>query len=123
MVEENVEIDGFLLYAEDITATESYNRRELLRTKILNGSEFVSKGQFIPREYTFTCQVDTPIDRPDIYDEIFAYMNNNPCQVTSRYMGMFNAEVIITKTYNKGQAGLISLSILVREIPETIVNI
>ncbi|MBX7076669.1 MAG: hypothetical protein K1X33_05085 [Methanobacteriaceae archaeon] len=123
MVEENVEIDGFLFYAEDITATESYNRRELLRTKILNGSEFVSKGQFIPREYTFTAQVDTPIDRPDVYDEVFEYMNNNPCEVVSRYMGMFNAEIVITKTYNKGQAGILQLSILVREIPDIVVNI
>lgn len=121
--EENVEIDGFLFFAHDVTATESYSRREYVRTKILGGSEFVARNSFIPKEYTFTADVYIDPTKPDAYDKVFSSMNNKPCKVTSRYMGMFTAEVNVTKTHNKSSPGNISLSILVREIPSTEVDI
>ncbi len=121
--EENVEINGFLFYAHEITPTESYSRREFNRTNILGGSTFVSKGAYVPKEFTFSADVDINPLKPDIYDKAFSYINNNPCTVTSRYMGMFTAEVKISKTHNKSSPANISLSISVKEIPETTVEV
>jgi hypothetical protein len=121
--EENVEINGFLFYAHEITPTESYSRREFNRTNILGGTTFISKGAYVPCEYTFTSDLNIDPTRPDMYDKVFAYINNNPCKVVSKYMGMFTAEVKISKTHNKSSPGNISLSISVKEIPEVKVEI
>ena len=118
-VEANVEIDGFPFYAEEINGTEPYNRRELKRTKIKNGTEHVTRGEYIPREYSFTTTVDVPLERPDIHDNVFRELMSKPCEVVCPDMGgIFNAEVIISKTHNPASPTTLSLDITVKEIPE-----
>lgn len=94
-----IEIDGFPFYAEDVKPVEKYQRRKFLRTPIFNGSEFISRGPFVPREFSFTGDIDHKLGRPDQHDDVFSAMNNNICRVVSRHFGgSFNAEIHITPT-------------------------
>lgn len=119
-VNENVEIDGYPFYAENITATEAYNRRETNRTSILNGTEHVSRGKYVVRDYSFTTTVFVPDNRPDVHDDVFREMMSKPCEVISPYMGgKFMAEVIIQKDIEEASPNHIKLDIQVIEIPDT----
>lgn len=117
-----IEIDKFPLYAEEIKPIEKYQRRELLRTSILNGSEFTSRGKFIPREFTFVSDIEISLGKPHEYDSIFAAMNNNICYVISKeFGGAFNAEVHITPTHDTPTN--LRLDVMIKEIAKINVKV
>ncbi|MBR0272364.1 MAG: hypothetical protein IJQ68_10335 [Methanobrevibacter sp.] len=117
-VSENIEIDGYPFYAENINANEAYNRRETNREPIMNGTEHVSRGRYVVRDYSFSTTVYVPDGRPDVHDEIFREMMSKPCEVISPYMGgKFMAEVIISKDIEEASPNHINLDVQVIEIP------
>ena len=119
-----VEIDGFLFFPESVKADESYARREYKRTKIMSGGEFVTRGQYIPKEFSFTTVLDIDPNQPYLYDKLFQIMENKPCEVVSPYMGdVFKAEIQIDKTHPKSAPASLKLDIKVKEIvtPKTTV--
>lgn len=112
-----VEIDGFLFFPESVKAEESYARREFKRTKIMSGGEFVTRGQYMPKEFSFTTTLDIDPNQPFMYDKIFEIMENKPCEVISPYMGdNFKAEIQIDKTHPKSAPASLKLDIRVKEI-------
>ncbi len=114
----NVEIDGFPFFASEITSNESFPRRELKRTKIKNGTELVTKGEYIPREYSFKTSVEVPVEDPGVHDKIFTEMCNKPCEIVCPDMGgIFQAQVIIKKSHATGTPDFIDLDITIKEIP------
>ena len=86
-VEASIEIDGYPFYPEEITPQESYNRRELNRQSILGGTEKVTRGKYVVREFSFTTTIYIPDGHPETYDTIFQNMVSKPCEVISPYMG------------------------------------
>ena len=114
---ENVE-QTFPFYAEQITANESFSRRDLIRTKVMNGTEVVTQGDWIGRDFTFTCHV--PIaDDPQIYDKYFQSMLHQPCKILSPNMGdMFDAQVTIKKEPMENHPNTLKLEVHVQEIPD-----
>ena len=119
-----VEIDGFLFFPESVKGDESYARREYKRTKIMSGGEFVTRGQFMGREFSFSTTLDIDPDTPYMYDKVFQIMENKPCEVISPYMGdNFKAEIQIDKTHPKSAPASLKLDIKVKEIvdPKTVV--
>lgn len=118
-IEETVEIDGYPFYAEEISAEESYNRRETNRQSILGGTEYVTRGKYITRQFSFTTYIYFPTGHPEQYDAIFQEMVSKPCEVISKYMGgKFNAEVTVQKTAEESSPNTLKLDIEVVEIPE-----
>ena len=117
-VSENIEIDGYPFYAENIKGNEPYNRRETNRTSIMNGTEHVTRGKYVVRDYSFTTNVYVPENRPDVHDDIFKEMVSKPCEVISPYMGgKFMAEVIIQKDAEESSPDSLKLDVQVIEIP------
>lgn len=119
-----VEIDGFLFFPESVDGEESYARREFKRTKIMSGGEFVTRGQYIPKEFSFSTTLDIDPNQPFMYDKIFQIMENKPCEVVSPYMGdVFKAEIQIDKKHPKSAPSSLQLDIKVKEIvdPKTTV--
>ena len=115
----NIEIDGFPFFAEEITSSEPYNRRDFKRVKIKGGTEFCTPGDYIPREYSFKTSVEIPPERPDVHDEIFINIMNHPAEVISPEMGRkFTAQVTIKKTHNGATPSMLDLEITIKEIPE-----
>lgn len=116
--EHNVEIDGIPFFAKEIKGKESFNRRELKRTKIKGGTEHVVRGEYVPREYTFTTTIDVPQDSPDAFDDLFIDLMNKPCEVICPDMGgMFNAQITINRTHEEASPDTIKLDVTVKEIP------
>lgn len=112
-----VEIDGFLFFPEEVQGDESYARREYTRTKIMSGGEFVTRGQYTPKEFSFSTTLDIDPNQPYMYDKIFQIMENKPCEVVSPYMGdIFKAEIEIDKTHPKASPGSLKLDIKIKEI-------
>lgn len=119
-----VEIDGYPFYAEEITSNEPYNRRETNRQSILGGTEFVTRGKYIVRDFSFSTHIHIPEGRPDRFDDVFREMVRKPCEVISPYMGgKFNAEVIIEVNAEESSPEDLKLDIQVIEIPDVISNI
>lgn len=117
-VSENIEIMGYPFYAENITANEPYNRRETNREPIMNGTENVSRGKYVVRDYSFSTTIYVPEGRPDVHDDIFREMLSKPCEVISPYMGgKFMAEIIIQKDVEEASPNHLNLDIQVIEIP------
>ena len=119
-----VEIDGFLFFPEEVKGEESFARREYKRTKIMSGGEFVTRGQYMPKEFSFTTTLDIDPNTPNMYDKVFQIMENKPCEVVSPYMGdIFKAEIQIDKTHPKSSPSSLKLDIKVKEIvtPKTTV--
>ena len=118
-IDATVEIDGYPFYAEEITGNESYNRRELNRQSLLGGTEFVTRGKYIARDFSFTTTIYFPTGHPEKYDDIFEEIVSKPCTVISPYMGgMFKAEVIIQKNAPESSPNHLELEIQVKEIPD-----
>lgn len=112
-----VEIDGFLFFPQEVKGDESYARREYKRTKIMSGGEFVTRGQYMPKEFSFTTVLDIDPNQPHMYDKIFQIMENKPCEVISPYMGdIFKAEIQIDKTHPKASPSNLKLDVKVKEI-------
>ena len=108
----------FPFFAEQITPNEAFSRRDLVRTKVMNGTEVVTQGDWIGRDFTFTCHVPVDYD-PTIYDKYFQAMLHQPCSILSPDMGdMFDAQVIIKKTPMENYPHTLTLEIQVIEIPE-----
>lgn len=114
----NIEVDGFSFVAEEITATESYPRRELIRTAIMGGGQQTSRGQYVPRTYSFTTSVDYTVATPDEFDKVWAEMENKNCNVICQYTGNFVAEVKIDKVYPKGTLNNVNLTVTLTEISQ-----
>ena len=115
----NVEINGFPFYASEIKASEGLNRRELTRKKIKMGTEFVARGEYIPREYSFSTTVEIPEERPDIHNNAFLEIMNSPAEVVCPDMGgIFKAQVIIKQSHDSGNPTQLDLDVTVKEIPE-----
>ena len=108
----------FPFFAENITPNEAFSRRDLVRTKVMNGTEVVTQGDWIGRDFTFTSHIPIDYD-PTIYDKYFKEMLHQPCRILSPDMGdMFYAQVTIKKSPLENYPKTLKLEIQVVEIPE-----
>lgn len=115
-----VKIMGFPFYAENINGDEPVNRRERDFTPILGGTERVSEGKYIHREFNFTTTIFFPTGRPDAYDSTFEKMMSKPVEVISPYMGKtpFKALINISKVFPESSPNHMELDITVTEVPD-----
>lgn len=118
-VSESITIMGIPFYAENIRPKEPYNRREREFTPILGGTEIVTQGKYIHREWTFNTTIFFPTDKPDAYDNQFREMLSKPVEVISRYMGgKFNALISLSPEFPEYSINHMELEITVIEIPD-----
>lgn len=107
----------FPFFAESISPNEAFSRRDLVRTKVMNGTEVVTQGEWIGRDFNFTSHIPIDYD-PTIYDKYFQSMLHQPCRILSPDMGdMFYAQVIIKKNPLENYPKTLTLEIQVIEIP------
>ena len=123
-VSETVKIMGIPFYAENINSDEPVNRREREFTSLIGGTERVSQGKYIHREFSFTTTIFFPTGRPDAYDSTFKKMMSKPVEVKSKYMGgTFKAMVKISPTFPENSPNHMDLDITVTEVPGVNSNI
>ena len=119
-----VDIDGYLFFPKQFDSDESFSHREFIRTKIMSGGEFVTRGQYIPKEFSFETIIDIDPDKLDDYLNIFSVMENKVCRITSPYMGgMFKGEVNVNVTNPQSSPHVIECKVTVKEIPSAMARL
>ena len=119
-----VDIDGYLFFPKSVDGDESFSHREFMRTKIMSGGEFTTRGQYIPKEFSFDTIIDIKPEELDKYLNIFGKMENRVCKVTSPYMGgMFKAEVNIAVTNPESSPHVIECKVKIKEIPDVMARL
>ena len=119
-----VDIDGYLFFPKKVDSNESFSHREFIRTKIMSGGEFVTRGQYIPKEFSFETIIDIDPDKLDDYLNIFSAMENKVCRITSPYMGgMFKGEVNVNVTNPESSPHVIECKVTVKEIPSAMARL
>lgn len=114
-----VDIDGYLFFPKKVEGDESFSHREFVRTKIMSGGEFVTRGQYIPKEFSFDTIIDINPEDLDDYTNIFSMMENKLCTITSPYMGgIFKGEVNIKVTNPETSPHVIECEVTIKEVPD-----
>ncbi len=114
-----VDIDGYLFFPRKVEGDESFSHREFVRTKIMSGGEFVTRGQYIPKEFSFDTIIDINPEDLDDYTNIFSTMENKLCTITSPYMGgIFKGEVNIKVTNPETSPHVIECKVTIKEVPD-----
>ena len=117
----NLEIEGVLFIVENISYTNTLPKRNLNRTKIINGTEIVTAGEYTPLEFEITTTINVPLNRPDYYNSAFTELQSKICNVVSPLMGSFKAELTIN--YEPSTPESIKVRIQIKEVPGELSNI
>lgn len=112
----NLEIGGVLFIVEDISYTNTLEKRNFNRTKIINGGEVVARGDFVPIELEATTTLTVPAERPDIFSDAFNELQSDIQPVISSLVGNINAEITIN--YEKKAPTAIKVKIHIKQVTE-----
>lgn len=117
-VSENIEIDGYPFYAENIDGEEPVNRREYQFKPILNGTLDARRGKYIQRKFSFMTTMFHE-RRPDEHDKIIRELSGKEVEIISPSMGgKFKAIVTFRKTIPEGSPYHTEYDVQVVEIPD-----
>ena len=115
---QDIEINGYPMYAETISGSEPFIRREWTEKTIMNGTTVVSKGQFVPRQYTFKTTLFVTPEKVDVHDKILRSMTIEPAEITCPAMGEpFKAMVSLKKDYEGATPYSVNVDFTIKEIP------
>lgn len=107
-------LDDLYLYVESISADEAYGRREI-KTTAIEGGKYIHEelGEYVPIQLTFKSKLYYPSNKRDKYNKKFNELQNKIVRVTSPEIGVFNARVQITPSWE--YKGAVSLDVKVTE--------
>lgn len=112
----NLEIMGYPFYAESVSPTEAFRRREYNFNNIVGGTQKVIPGAFVGLDFSVTAHVFIDPDRPDEHNKIFQEMMSKPVEVISPELGgKFNA--IVTIKPERDRLNSLKLTIGIKEVP------
>lgn len=118
-VSENIEINGYPFYAENIDSQEPFNRRDYEFKPVVNGTLVARRGKYIQRKYSFQTTLYHK-NRPDEHDKILAEICSKPVEVISPSMGgKFKAIVTFTKSIDEGSKYHTDYDVDIVEVPTT----
>lgn len=116
--EEQVTIMNYPFYTNNVESDAPHNYRERKFTPILGGTERVSQGEYIHREYSFTSIISYPPGRPDAYDQIFRKMQSKPVKVKSKSMGKDEFNALIKLRISDYAPNRLQVEVTVTEVPD-----
>ena len=115
--EEQVTIMNYPFYTDNIERTVPHNYRERKFTPILGGTERVSQGEYVHREFSFTSIISYPPGRPDAYDSIFKKMQSKSVKVKSKSMGKDEFNAFIKLHISDYAPNRLQVDVTVTEVP------
>lgn len=114
----NLEIMGYPFFAESVSPTEAFRRREYNFNNIVGGTQDVTPGAYVGLDFTITTHVFIDPDRPDEHNTIFQEMMSKPVDVVSPDIGgQFKAIVVIKPEREK--LNTLKLTISIKEVPDS----
>lgn len=112
----NLEIMGYSFFAEEVSATEAFRRRELNYNSIVGGTNKVTKGEYVGLEFSVTTHVKIDPETPNMHNKIFEDIMREPVEVVSPDLGgNFTANVIIKP--ERESPNYLKLTINIKEVP------
>ena len=115
----NISIMGYPFFAEKVQANEAFRRRDFNYNNFVGGTASVTKGPYVPLEFTVTTHVLVDPNRPDAHNTIFQEMMRNPVDVVSPELGgKFKAIVVIKPEHS--YLNYLELSISIKEVPNSV---
>lgn len=116
-VSENIEINGYPFYAENINGKEPFNRREYQFKQVVNGTLVARRGKYIQRKFSFQTTVYHK-NRPDQHDKILAEICSKPVEIISPSMGgKFQGIVTFSKSIDEGSKYHTDYDVEIVEVP------
>lgn len=113
----NLEIMGYSFFAEEVSPTEAFRRRELNFNSIIGGTKKITKGEYVGLEFSVTTHVKIDPKTPNMHNKIFEEMMRKPVQVVSPDLGdSFKANVVIRP--ERASPRYLKLTITIKEIPD-----
>ena len=113
----NLEIMGYSFFAEEVSPTEAFRRRELNFNSVVGGTKKVTKGEYVGLEFSVTTHVKIDPTAPNMHNTIFEEMMSKPVKVVSPDLGgSFKANVIIKP--ERDTPRYLKLTITIKEIPD-----
>ena len=114
----NMEIMGYPFFAENVSPTESFRRREYNFNNLVGGTQKVTPGAYVGLQFSVTTHVPIDPNRPDEHNTIFQEMMSKPVEVISpEFGGRFNAIVVIKPEHEK--LDYLKLTIDIKEVPDS----
>ena len=86
-------------------------------TPILGGTERVTPGEYVHREFSFTSIISYPPGRPDAYETIFRKMQSKPVKVKSKSMGKDEFNALIKLHISDYAPNRLQVDVTVTEVP------
>ena len=115
MVDYNIEVGGIGFIAEELTAEQSQPSREIVTTKIFNGTEFVTQGDYLPMSWSFKTYLE--YDKGYELNDMIRFLESKPQTVISPLIGdSFTAIVRITRNINNNK--FMELEVKLTEAPD-----
>lgn len=116
MTDENIEIGGVSFVAEELTPEQSQGTRDIVITKILNGTAYVSQGEYLPMIWSFKTHLY--YEQGDEWNSLIRQLESEPQEIICPLIGeIFKAVVRIIRT--PVNDGLMQLEFKLTEIPDT----
>lgn len=114
----NLEIMGYPFFAESVSPTEAFRRRNYNFNNIVGGTQKVTPADYVGLEFSVTTHVFIDPERPDEHNSIFQEMMSKPVEVISPELGgSFNAIVVVKPTHEK--LDYLKLDISIKEVPDS----
>lgn len=112
----NIEIAGIGFTAEELTPEQSQGSRDLVTTKILNGTAFISQGEYLPMVWSFKTHLYYKTG--DEWNALIHYLESKPHEIVCPLIGeIFTGAVRITRTPVNDR--LMMLEFKITEVPDT----
>ena len=111
----NIEIAGIGFTAEELTPEQSQGTRDIVTTKILNGTCFITQGEYLPMVWSFTTHLY--YSTGDEWNPLIKYLESKPHEIVSPLIGeIFTGVVRVTRTPVSHE--LMQLEIKITEAPD-----
>ena len=118
-VSENIKINGYPFYAENIEGQEPFNRREYNFEPVLNGTLTAKRGKYIQRKFSFKTTVYHKKGRHDAHNKILKEIISKPVIVVSRAMGgKFKAVVNFSESIPEASPYHTEYDVDIVEVPD-----
>ena len=111
----NIEIAGIGFTAEELTPEQSQGSRDIVTTKILNGTAFISQGEYLPMIWTFKTHLYYTDGGQ--WNPLIRYLESKPHEIICPMIGeIFTGVVRVTRTPVSDR--LMMLEFTITEVPD-----
>ena len=116
--EATLSINGIEFYPESLSIDVPVQKRAIKRTSIMNGTQYISRGDWTPRKFSFDTYITVDPEKPDEFNDLFMELCNGECEIVSLELGSFKAWVELKNTRESNAPDSLKLAFTIEEIAD-----